>query len=205
MATPLPGCAATPIFKPESGINHRRWMRSMGHRVIVPPQGREQVIAELHEAHPGISRMKALARGYVWWPNMDRELEDAVKKCQQCQLHQKAPAEAPLHPWEWPGQPWSRVHIDYAGPYKGHMYLVVIDAHSKWMDVHIMRSTTSAATIVKLREIFATHGLPETIVSDNGPNFTSAEFENFLSKKRHQTHQSITIPSSFEWPGRASS
>ena len=45
-----------------------------------------------------------------------------------------------------------------------------------------MRSTTSAATIVKLREIFATHGLPETIVCDNGPNFTSAEFENFLSK-----------------------
>ena len=76
---------------------------------------------------------KGRARGYVWWPNMDRELEDAVKKCQQCQLHQKAPAEAPLHPWEWPGQPWSRVHIDYAGPYKGHMYLVVIDAHSKWI------------------------------------------------------------------------
>ena len=103
-----------------------------GNRVIVPPQGQAQVIAELHEAHPGISRMKALARGYVWWPNMDRELEDTVKKCQQCQLHQKAPAEALLHPWEWPGQPWSRVHIDYAGPYKGHMYLVVIDAHSKW-------------------------------------------------------------------------
>ena len=148
-----------------------------GNMVIVPPQGREQVIAELHEAHPGISRTKALARGYIWWPDMDRELENAVKSCVQCQRHQKAPAEAPLHPWEWPGKPWSRVHIDYAGPYKGHMYLVVIDAHSKWMD-----TTTSASTIVKLREIFATHVLPETIVSDNGPNFTSTEFENFLAK-----------------------
>ena len=49
-----------------------------GNRVIVPPQGRAQVIAELHEAHPGISRMKALARGYVWWPNMDREEVSAV-------------------------------------------------------------------------------------------------------------------------------
>ena len=126
--------------------------------------------------------MKALARGYIWWLNMDRELENAVKSYPQCQRHQKAPAEAPLHPWEWPGQPWSRVHIDYAGPYKGHMYLVVIDAHSKWMDVHIMHTTTSASTIVKLREIFATHGLPETVVSDNGPNFTSTEFENFLAK-----------------------
>ena len=61
------------------------------------------------------------------------------------------------------------------------MYLVVIDAHSKWMDVHIMHRTTSAATIMKLREIFATYGLPETIVSDNGPNFTSTEFKNFLA------------------------
>lgn len=52
-----------------------------------------------------------------------------------------------------------------------------MDAHSKWMDVHIMRSTTSAANIGKLREIFATHGFLETIVSDNCPNFTSAEFE----------------------------
>ena len=153
-----------------------------GNRVIVPPQGRPQVIAELHEAHPGISRMKALAHGYVWWPSMDKELENAVKSCSQCQLHQKAPQEAPLHPWEWPGQPWSRLHIDYAGPYKGHMYLMVMDAYSKWMDVHIMKSTTSAATIEKLREIFATHGLPENIVSDNGPNFTSAEFEDFLAK-----------------------
>ena len=62
------------------------------------------------------------------------------------------------------------------------MYLVVINVHSKWLDVHIMQSTTSAATITKLREIFANHGLPETLVSDNGPNFTCAEFKNFLVK-----------------------
>lgn len=153
-----------------------------GNRVIVPLQGREQVIAKLHEAHPGISRMKALAHGYIRWPNMDRELENAVKSCPQCQRHQKAPVEAPLHPREWPGQSWSRVHIDYARPYKGHMYLVVMDAHSKWMDVHIMHRTTSASTIVKLREIFATHGLLETIVSENGQNFMSTKFENFLAK-----------------------
>ena len=62
------------------------------------------------------------------------------------------------------------------------MYLVVIDPHSKLMDVHIIQSTTSAATITKLRKIFANHGLPETLVSDNGSNFASAEFENLLVK-----------------------
>lgn len=76
----------------------------VGNRFIVPSKQHTQVIAELHGAHQGISRMKALACGYVWWPNMDHELETAVKPCKQCQLHQKVPAEAPLHPWQWPCQ-----------------------------------------------------------------------------------------------------
>ncbi|KAK3709329.1 hypothetical protein QZH41_006930 [Actinostola sp. cb2023] len=62
------------------------------------------------------------------------------------------------------------------------MFLVVVDACSKWLEVHLMNSTTSTATIEKLRETFANHGLPKTIVSDNGSNFTSAEFEQFTVK-----------------------
>ena len=89
--------------------------------------------------------------------------------------NQSAPAEAPLHPWERPELPWSRIHIDYAGPYKGEMFLVVMDAYSNWLEVHRMKSMTSTATIEKLREMFATHGLPATLVSDNGSNFTSSE------------------------------
>lgn len=58
-----------------------------GNRVIVPSQGCTQVVAELHETHPGISEMKALACGYVWWLNMDWELETAMKSCEQWQLH----------------------------------------------------------------------------------------------------------------------
>lgn len=95
---------------------------------------------------------------------MDRDIENLVRKCEQCQLHQKTPAEAPLHPWEWPKEPWTRIHIDYAGPYKGEMFLVAVDASSKWLEVHPMRSTTSTATIEKLMEIFAAHGLPKTVV-----------------------------------------
>ena len=151
-----------------------------GARVVVPPQGRSKVLTELHEAHSGESRMKALARRYVWWPGLDQEIVKKVKSCDKCQSNQSAPAEAPLHPWEWPGLPWSRIHIDYAGPYKGEMFLVVVDAYSKWLEVHRMRSITSTATIEKLREMFATHGLPATLVSDNGSNFTSAEFQEFM-------------------------
>ena len=87
-----------------------------GSCVVVSPQGRELVIRLLHEGHPGICRMKRLARGYVWWPGMDGELEQAVKQCTQCQENQNLPLKDPMHPWEWPECPWARIHIDYAGP-----------------------------------------------------------------------------------------
>ena len=90
-----------------------------GNRVVVPPQGRSQVIGELHETHPGICKMKSLARSYVWWPNMDKDLESRVRTCENCQMNRKNPPEAPLHPWEWPSRPWERIHIDYAGPFLG--------------------------------------------------------------------------------------
>ena len=61
------------------------------------------------------------------------------------------------------------------------MYLVIVDAHSKWLDVHIMPNITSARTIEKLRIVFATHGLPRKVVTDNGPSFTSEEFQSFMS------------------------
>ena len=153
----------------------------LGSRVIVPKQGRAQVREQLHESHPGIARMKGLARGYVWWPGMDKELEDKVKSCQKCQEHQKLPAAAPLHPWEWPSRPWERIHVDYAGPFMGRMFLVLVDAHSKWLHVDIVGTANSQSTIEKLRATFATHGLPETMVTDNGSVFTSTEFKEFCS------------------------
>jgi hypothetical protein len=67
----------------------------------------------------------------VWWPGMDKELEECVNKCETCQTNRKTPPRAPLHPWAWPDQPWSRVHIDYAGPLQGKMFLLMMDAHSK--------------------------------------------------------------------------
>ena len=153
-----------------------------GARVIVPPQGREEVLNILHDTHPGIVKMKSLARSYVWWPKIDTNLEEKVKSCATCQSHQKTPPCSPLHPWEWPGRPWSRVHVDYAGPFMGKMFLLIIDAHSKWMDIHCVNSATSSVTIDKMRSTFASRGLPEIVVSDNGSNFVSSEFKSFLLK-----------------------
>ena len=152
-----------------------------GSRVLIPPQGRQKVIDELHSGHPGISRMKSLARSYVWWPRMDADLESKVKNCHQCQQNQKSAPAVPMRSWEWPSQPWSRILIDYAGPLQGKMFLVVVDAYSKWIEVSIVNSATSISAIQKQRAMFATHGLPKVVVSDNGSVFTSSEFQQFMT------------------------
>lgn len=126
--------------------------------------------------------MKGLARSYVWWPGMDSEIEKEVQSCHTCQENRNLPAGAPLHPWEWPETPWSRLHIDYAGPFLGKMFLVIVDAHSKWIDVYPATTATSQVTIEKLRQCFSIHGLPQTLVSDNGTCFTSQEFKAFLNQ-----------------------
>ena len=98
-----------------------------------------------------------------------------------CQENLNPPARAPVHPWEWPECVWSCVHVDSAGPFEGSMFLLVVDTYSKWMEVVPIRHATSQTTIDKLRVIFAIHGLPEMLVSDNGTSFTSAEFQEFVS------------------------
>ena len=156
-------------------------------RVVVPPVSRAQILKILHDMHIGISRMKALARSYVWWPGIDTPIEEEVRTCIQCQSNLHVPAEAPLHPWEWPAKPWSRLHIDHKGPFLGTHSLVLINSHSKRMEVERVSSTATEPTIRVLQRIFATHGLPDSIVSDNGTAFTSQEF-SFICKANGIRH-----------------
>ena len=84
-----------------------------------------KILDELHDGHPGISRMKSLARSEVWWPKIDADLEQKVKECEKCQVNRKTL----LHPWKWPKLPWARIHIDHAGPFQRKLFLLVVDAH----------------------------------------------------------------------------
>ena len=157
-----------PYYRRREELSHFEGCVLWGHRVVVPPQAQETILKILHEGHLGSTRMKQLARGYVWWPNLNTQLENIVSSCEKCQLTRPLPAKAPLHSWQWPERPWSRIHIDYAGPFLNKMFLVIIDAHSKWLEVLPVNNATTATTIEQLLNVFATHGLPNTIVSDNG-------------------------------------
>ena len=151
-----------------------------GNRVVIPFCFQSRVLDVLHSTHIGISRMKSLARQYVWWPKIDCDIEAKVKGCSTCAASGPDPPPTVLHPWEWPKKPWSRVHLDYAGPFLGKMFLILIDSHSKWIDVHITSTSTTAVTIEKLQLTFSSLGLPEILVTDNGSSFTSSEFTDFV-------------------------
>ena len=131
-----------PFFLRRDELSVEQGCLMWGLRTIIPPSLREQILSELHKAHPGVARMKAAARSHVWWPG----IEERARGCKQCFKTRKAPQEAPLFPWSWPTTPWQRIHIDFATHQSNH-YLIVVDAHSEWPEViGPMNTTTAEAT-----------------------------------------------------------
>ncbi|XP_017480740.1 PREDICTED: uncharacterized protein K02A2.6-like [Rhagoletis zephyria] len=146
----------------------------------VPPQSRESILHALHATHPGIVKIKALIRSYVWWSNIDADIEKTVKKCTNCQQNRNEQPKTATHHWESAKRPWSRLHIDFAGPFQGKKFFLVVDSYSKWLEVSVVPSASTVAATRVLRQLFATHGLPDKIVSDNGTAFTSEEFKKCM-------------------------
>lgn len=118
-----------------------------GYRIVMPCKLRERPLKQLHAAHIGIGRMKALARSYFWWPDMDKSFEMLENGCEQCVGNR--PEQPRLAPKPWPEcvEPFQRIHIDHLGPFHGKNCLVIKDSYSKWIEVYVVNSLASATTI----------------------------------------------------------
>ena len=113
-----------------------------------------------------------------------------VKGCLPYQINRNKPLLTSLHLWNWPSQPWCRLHLDFLGPFLGATFLIVVGAYSKWLEVIPMSSTIAERTITEPRKLFATQGLLTQLVTDNSPQFTSQEFEVFLKSNGIQHYRS---------------
>lgn len=171
-------CRIWDVLPPADAADHASGIHHLRHACCCTPKTRPLVFQGLHDGHPGLARTKELARSYVWWPSID--LEAHLKQCKPCQEQRNVPNNAPLHPWSWPTAPWKRVHIDLAGPFRQRMFLVVVDAHSRWPEVCVRKNSASKEAIACLRDMFARLGYPDTIALDNGPQLTSTEFKTFV-------------------------
>lgn len=150
-------------------------------RMVVPQTLQNAVLKQLHAGHPGMQRMKSIARSYVYWPNIDTDIEDFVRKCSDCAAASKAPVKTTLSSWVIPSQPWTRPHMDYAGPIQGRYFLTLtaVDAYSKWPEIFATTNSTATTTIRKFHECVARFGCPQMIVTDNGTQFDSEIFKQF--------------------------
>lgn len=151
-----------------------------GTRIVIPQSLREQTMQLAHEGHPGMTVMKRRLRAKVWWPKMDINVEEFVKKCRGCILVSAQSAPEPLKRTVLPLTPWELIAIDFLGPLpSGHYLLVIIDYYSRYKEVEIMTKIDSFETIKRLKIIFARFGNPKRMKADNGPQLASTEFKQF--------------------------
>ena len=151
---------------------------------IVPPLSlRPTLLAFAHESHFGISKTKMRLRSFYWWPKMDESAESLVRNCVSCP--KSCVRDVPVGRTEWPTTPWTNLAIDIAGPKYcknniPYYIIVLIDLHSKYAVAKICKSITSSDVIMFLEDIFFKFGYPLKLISDNGVQFRSHQFENYL-------------------------
>ncbi|XP_038063208.1 uncharacterized protein K02A2.6-like [Patiria miniata] len=165
-----------------------------GNRLTIPASLQPTIIELAHASHQGIVKTKSLIREKVWFPGIDRMVEDKVKQCLPCQAATTNSAERPepLKMTPLPSAPWKEVAVDFTGPYaSGEYLLVVVDEYSRFPEVEIVSSTSARATIPKLNAIFARQGIPDIVKTDNGPPFHGHEFAKFASYLGF-THRRVT-------------
>ena len=153
----------------------------LDNRVLIPQILRSNVIEMFHEGHPGIVGMKSIVRSVIWYPGIDKDVENYVKNCRTCQINRAKPAQNNNIEWPKPKRPWSRLNVDHFF-YNNIIVFIVVDSFSKYIELEIVKSTSVQDTMNALRLIFSRQGIPDTLVSDNASCFTSESFSEFLIK-----------------------
>ena len=151
-----------------------------GTRILIPESLRETVLEIAHEGHPGIVCMKRRLRTKVWWTGVDKDVEKFVATCHPCQMLGKPQSPEPMKPTELPAGPWQSISADLMSLPSGDCLFVVVDYYSRYFEVDVLRTTTADKIVRSLMKMFLTHGLPLSITTDNGPQFLSSVFQDFL-------------------------
>jgi len=149
-----------------------------GSRLVIPATMRPRILDLLHVGHRGIDATLRHARDIVYWPGMTDNIKHFISTCETCQSYSTAQQPLPLQCHELTERPWQRVGVDLFSLKNKH-YLATVDYMSNFVEVDRLYSTTSAAVRAKLQAHFARYGVCDTLISDNGPQFSCEEFAEF--------------------------
>ena len=156
-----------------------------GARIVIPESMRPEMLKKIHEGHQGITKCRERARQSVWWPGLSKHIEELVQRCPTCCKEQIQRTE-PLLTTPLPTLPWQKVAMDIF-EWEKCSYLLMVDYYSRFIEVTRLGGLSTEAVIGAVKGIFARHGVPEEVVSDNGPQFSSKTFQNFSREYLYRT------------------
>jgi len=173
-----------------------------GTRIIIPTSMRKTMINRAHRAHLGIQYTISTAKEIMYWPRMSADLTEAVTLCSTCQAIQPAVQKEPMMTHPIPESPWQSVASD-CFEVNGEQYLVIVDLYSDYIELTELKDMTTKTLIKNMKPIFATHGTPATLITDNGTNYASQEFKEFT--KEWDINHIMTSPHHHKSNGKAES
>uniref|UniRef100_A0A8R1I3M3 Integrase catalytic domain-containing protein n=1 Tax=Caenorhabditis japonica TaxID=281687 RepID=A0A8R1I3M3_CAEJA len=127
---------------------------------------------------------------------MARLKDNPTVRSGNCQQNTKRTRITPLKPCPDTKKPWAQIYVDFAGPIDGFWFLVVEDSKTKYAEVKLTRKASAAATVDLIEDIFATHGYPDWIVSDNGTQLSSHLFKKMYFSSFSCNHPELDVVNS---------
>ncbi|CAB3996246.1 Transposon Ty3-I Gag-Pol poly [Paramuricea clavata] len=168
-------------YWPERGnITAQRVILMKDTRLVIPSSLRLDTLDKIHAGHQGIRKCRERARESVWWPGLSKQIEDMVTTCPTCCKHRQNHAE-PMIASPLPERHWQKIATDLFH-HNGKYYVIALDYYSRFFEVAPLKNTTSENVVNHLKSFSCRHGIPEIVMSDNGPQFSAATFSKFADE-----------------------
>ena len=137
----------------------------------------QEMLRNIHSSHLGVEKCKRRARDVMFWPGMAAQIQDTVANCHICSTHQQSNTKEPMIAHEIPTRPWSQVGADLF-EINNQKYLVMVDYYSGFIEINLLQNgTTSKQIVTHCKSQFSRHGVPDKLITDNGPQFSSTIFK----------------------------
>ena len=167
-----------PFFNIHNEQNVVNGILFRGPWVAIPKSMQQSIKSKLHEGHLEKVLTQLQARNCVYWINMDSEIIDMILSCPSCIQYQNKQQKETLIQHDIPKQVWTKVGSDLFSVFNQN-FVIVVDYTSKYFEISMLPNTLSEMVINHTKSIFACHCIPETVISDNGPQFISDEYDKF--------------------------
>ena len=169
---------AKPFFNIRNELTVVNGIIFKGSRVVIPKSMQQSIKSKLHEGHLGIVLTQLQARNCVYWISINSEIVDMISSCPSCIQYQNKQQKETLIQHDILKQVWTKVGTNLFSIFNQN-FVIVVDYTSKYFKISLLPNTLSETAINHTKSIFASNGIPEIVISDNGPQFISDEYDKF--------------------------